>query len=382
MQNLSGFRVPIISVLWVKLRDPAKIPGIVERIPDSGVWWIRWTDAQGNRHLEKAGRRGDAIDLLSKRKHEKLLKKKLPEKLRGKLTFKSISDDALKHSKEENGPRSTHELSLKLAIIGQYFDQRQAEGITKKDIQDWLLEQTDEREWSPATRNRYQAAFSLVFRVAVDNEKLSLNPAARIKRKPEHNDRIRFMSADEEKRFTSYIKERFPHYLPAFLFSMHTGSRLSEQLGLKWSDINLKQRLVTFSKTKPGKTRHVPLNEVSLAAVKACRSDNEHVFLNTADSPLGSIRHWFEDSVAATKLKGYTWHCNRHSFASRLVMAGVDIRTVAYLMGHSTIQMTMRYAHLAPEHNREAVEQLSSEAVVTKSVTGAKAVKRRKLVSG
>jgi integrase len=377
MQNLSGFLVPIISVLWVTLRDLAKIPGILERIPDSGVWWIRWTDAQGKRHLEKAGRRGDAIDLLSKRKHEKLLKKKLPEKIRGKLTFKDISDDALKHSKEENGEDSTYELGLKLAIIGQDFDRRQAEAITKKDIQDWLLDQTDEREWSPATRNRYQAAFSLVFRVAVDNEKLSLNPAARIKRKPEHNDRIRFMSADEEKRFVTYIKERFPHYLPAFMFSIHTGCRLSEQLGLLWSDINLKQRIVTFSKTKPGKTRHVPLNAIALAAVKASQSDSDHVFLNTEDGALGSIRHWFEDSVSATKLKAYTWHCNRHTFASRLVMAGVDIRTVAYLMGHSTIQMTMRYAHLAPEHNREAVEQLS-KAVVTKSATVPNETKKRR----
>lgn len=70
------------------------------------------------------------------------------------------------------------------------------------------------------------------------------------------------------------------------------------------------------------------------------------------------------------RLRDYTWHCNRHTFPSRLVMSGVDIRTVAYLMGHATIQMTMRYAHLAPEHNREAVERLASfREVVTKSAT-------------
>jgi len=58
------------------------------------------------------------------------------------------------------------------------------------------------------------------------------------------------------------------------------------------------------------------------------------------------------------KIKDCSWHCNRHTFASRLVMAGVDLRTVAELMGHSSIQMTMRYAHLTPQHNRAAVDRL------------------------
>ena len=358
-------------------------PGILERVPRSGVYWIRWTDALGRRHLEKAGRRGDAIDLLAKRKHEKLLRKKLPEKVRGKaITFKRISDDALAHSREQNGERSTHELSLKLAIIGSDFDSRSAEGITKQDIQDWLLEQTDEREWSPATRNRYQAAFSLVFRVALDNEKLGSNPASKIKRKAEHNDRIRFLSSTEEKKLISVIQTQWPHYLPVFLFSMHTGARTSEQLGLRWSDINWKQRLVTFHKTKPGKTRHVPLNDVAIAALKSLPSEQAHkssVFLNTEGDQLRSFLDWFEPAVEAAGLIEYTPHCNRHTFASRMVMAGVDIRTVAYLMGHATIQMTMRYAHLAPEHNREAVDRLASFGqVVTKSATSDRARKRLK----
>ena len=74
--------------------------------------------------------------------------------------------------------------------------------------------------------------------------------------------------------------------------------------------------------------------------------------------------------TAVFRIKDYTWHCNRRTFASRLVMEGVDIRTVAQLMGHSTIQMTMRYSHLAPEHSQTAVERLvPSRQLVTKSVT-------------
>lgn len=358
------------------------IPGLVERVRESDVWWIRWTDHNGKRHLEKAGRRSDAIDLLHKRKHEKLLRKKLPEKLRGKVvTFGELAKDGLAHSKEQNGERSTLELGLKIGIIGKDFANRPAEGITKQDIQNWLGVQTEKREWSPATRNRFQAAFSLVFRVAVENEKLAVNPASKIKRKPEHNDRIRFLSTEEELRLTKVIREHWPHYLPTFILSIHTGMRASEQLGLRWSDVEVDGRILTLWKTKPGKTRHIPLNSVALEQFQGLQKSAKpgFIFRNTKGEQLRATRDWFEPAVAKAGLTDYTWHCNRHTFASRLVMAGVDIRTVAQLMGHSTIQMTMRYAHLAPEHNAAAVERLvgfgaagrveASGKLVTKSVT-------------
>jgi integrase len=362
---------------------PERLKGIVERVSGSGVWWIRWTDYKGNRHIEKAGRRSDAVYLLAKRQTEKLQRRKLPERLQGgfTLTFGQLAKDALAHSREANGERSTAELALKLAIISPAFDDRPAEGITKGEIQEWLLEQTDERGWSAATRNRYQAAFSLVFRVAVDNEKLTINPAARIKRKAEHNDRIRFLSHKEETKLTAVIHENWPHYLPAFFISIHTGIRSGEQFGLQWSDVSLTRKTITLHRTKAGKTRHIPLNAVALAAFKELQaSGHPHgpVFLNTEGQPLRSSRDWFEPAVEKAELRDFTWHCNRHTFASRLVMAGVDIRTVAALMGHGTIQMTMRYAHLAPEHTQSAVDKLvlPSKQLVTESATGKMRQKR------
>ena len=87
-------------------------------------------------------------------------------------------------------------------------------------------------------------------------------------------------------------------------------------------------------------------------------------------NPVHFPRGWFETAVEKAALQDYTWHCNPCTLASRLVMAGVDIRTVARLMGHSTIQMTMRYSHLAPEHTETAVERLElSGQLVNKSVT-------------
>jgi integrase len=75
---------------------------------------------------------------------------------------------------------------------------------------------------------------------------------------------------------------------------------------------------------------------------------------------LRGSRGWFPTALKEAEIEGHTWHCNRHRFASRLVMAELDRRTVAELLGHRTLQMVMRYSHLAPEHQTSAVDRLVS----------------------
>ena len=128
--------------------------------------------------------------------------------------------------------------------------------------------------------------------------------------------------------------------------------RPSEQYGLTWDRVDFNQQHLTTPYSKNGKTRHIPLNTVALAALKKLRSNGSQVFA------FKGYKHWFDKAVANAKIDDFTWYSLRHSFASRLVMAGVDIRTVAELMGHQTIQMTMRYAHLAPAHGLAAVQML------------------------
>jgi site-specific recombinase XerD len=82
--------------------------------------------------------------------------------------------------------------------------------------------------------------------------------------------------------------------------------------------------------------------------------------------PLQGYKHWFEPGVEKAGVRDFTWYRMRHSFASRLVMKGVDLRTVQEFMGHQNIQMTCRYAHLAPEHKQAAVERLCEVTVTTR----------------
>jgi integrase len=78
------------------------------------------------------------------------------------------------------------------------------------------------------------------------------------------------------------------------------------------------------------------------------------------EAPLRANRHWFQAAVDEAGIRDFRWHDLRHTFASRLAMAGVDLRTIQELMGHKTIQMTCRYAHLTPSHQLAAVERLVS----------------------
>jgi integrase len=339
-----------------------EIRGVFERDKGSGIWWIRWTDTESNKRREKVGRRSDAVSLLAKRKTEKLLQAKFPEVLDRSILFADLLDDAVEHSRATNSARSTHEIELKINRLRSEWGNRKASGITKQEIIRWLHAETTKRHWTVATANRWQACLSLVFRVALDNNKIAVNPASRIRRKAENNQSIRFLTAAEEGRISKVLAGRFPSYLPAFLISLHTGLRASEQWSLRWSDVDLKRRILTVRKQKSGKgERHIPLNETAIAAfqsLEAGTNRNSVPFLNSKGTPMKTHRDWFDPAVEGAKVPGYTWHKNRHTFASRLAMAGVDIRTIAQLMGHGTIQMSMRYAHLSPDHNQAAVDRL------------------------
>jgi len=123
---------------------------------------------------------------------------------------------------------------------------------------------------------------------------------------------------------------------------------------------------VFLRETKNGSARHVPLNAECIAALKVARAypqPDGRVF------PQQPYRMWFDIALAKAGITDFHWHCLRHTFASRLVMAGVDIRTVAELMGHRDLKMTMRYSHLAPEHKAAAVAKIATAATDTRTST-------------
>lgn len=194
---------------------------------------------------------------------------------------------------------------------------------------------------------------------------MTVNPARLVRHRPESNARVRYLSPAEERKLRQGIGEKYSEHLPEFDLALNTGLRLSEMYGLTWDNVNLARRVLTVPRCKNGEMRHVPLNQAVVAALKALRvrcDGTGPVIRNQAGVPLAGPRHWFKPALEVAKIEDFTWHCLRHTFASRLVMDGVDLRTVQELLGHNQISMTVGYSHLAPNHQLAAVERLTAQA--------------------
>ncbi len=329
--------------------------GIWEREPESGVWWIRYRDADHILRREKVGRKSDAVALLEKRRNERRVGTKMPENIRAiPIKFKEIAEAAEAYS------IAHHEDSKKylerIAKLKAEFGERAAESIKPEEIDKWLLKNTK----TPATANRYRAAMSLAYREAMRNGKVKNNPLRFVRQRRESDGVIRFLHDDEEERLRRVIEKHYPDRMCELDISLGTGMRLSEQYGsrLLWSQVDFVRREITLRKTKNGKGRVIPMSASVLAAFEARKAQSPNV---KAMDPVFDIfpRKWWNDVRRKARLEDYRWHDNRHTFCSRLAMKKVNIVAIQELAGHKTLAMTARYAHLDDNAKREAVSVLA-----------------------
>jgi integrase len=153
--------------------------------------------------------------------------------------------------------------------------------------------------------------------------------------------------------------------------AIHTGMRRGEQFKLQWTNVNFHTGVLTIPRSKHGEARHIPMNEQVIEVLRnlPSRLKSPYVFLSRAGkTPLNAnnfITRVWNPLLQEAGIEDFHWHDCRHTFASRPIMAGVDLRTVQELLGHKTITMTLRYAHLSPTHQREAVQRLSPQPTAT-----------------
>jgi integrase len=240
-----------------------------------------------------------------------------------------------------------------------WFGDRPAQSLTPGEIERRLAG----GDWTPATANRHRSLLSLVFRLAVRAGKVKENPVGQVTRRRENNIRVRFLEASEETALRAKIRKLYPEHEAEFDLALNTGLRRNEQYRLRWDAIDLPRGILTVADAKNGERRYVPLNSTARAAIKTLAQSNkgcEYVCPGTAGRLGRDWQRWFEEAVRLAEVRNLRWHDLRHSFASRLAMAGVPLRTIAELLGHKTLGMVMRYAHLAPAHLQEAVERLGA----------------------
>ncbi len=151
------------------------------------------------------------------------------------------------------------------------------------------------------------------------------------------------------------------------ILSLNTGIRRGSLFSMEWPDVDFKNEVLTLraTATKSGKTYHVPLNRSAFDALKKWKSQSREdrlVFVSPKNKGrFDNCNTSWEEVLRMAEIEDFRWHDMRHSFASNLVMAGVDLNTVRELMGHADLKMTLKYAHLAPKVKRLAVSLLDND---------------------
>lgn len=308
------------------------------------------------------------------------------ETLKGFIEFK-YAPWALSHQK-----RGSETIQLLQSNFKQFYNKKLSD-ITAWDIQKWRTEKAD---LAAATINRRVTTLKAVLNKAVEWDVIPANPLNKIRPiRVDRSSRVRYLSTGEEFSLRQALDDResdirkgrmsgnawrevrgyktlppldaaFADYLkPMVLLALNTGLRRGELFNLTWEDVDLNKRQLTVEGTtsKSGQTRHVPLNREAhqLLADWRQQSGDTLVFPSPVTGErFDNIKRSWEGLREIAELTNFVFHDLRHTFASKLAMAGEDLYVIKELLGHSTIQMTEKYAHLAPELKAKAVERLVS----------------------
>ena len=267
--------------------------------------------------------------------------------------------------------------------------------ITPLLIEPWRTKRLNE-VISNVTLNRNIATLKSVMTKATEWEFIKDNPLKKLKLfRIDRSPKVRYLSLEEETRLRHALLEReqqlkqerssanqwraergYPLYpecgedefcdylMPMILLSINTGLRQGELFNLNWDMVNLLEASLILSGgiTKSSSSRYLPLNDEANHIMRQLYKKSEIkeglVFPSKNNQPFNNVKRSWSSVLEKANITQFRWHDLRHHFASKLVMAGVDLNTVRELLGHSDIKMTLRYAHLAPEHKINAVRKI------------------------
>ncbi len=219
---------------------------------------------------------------------------------------------------------------------------------------------------SGSTVNRYLAAMSSAFGVAASEwQWVKENPFSRVRREKEADGRVRFLSPEERTALLDACKESKSKSLYLItVLALSTGMRQSEVMTLTWQQIDFERRTITLFKTKNGDIRVVPLVGIAASLFKDHGKvrdlKNQYVFPGRHQSHAIFPRTAWENALETAQVTNFRFHDCRHSAASELAMNGASLHEIAAVLGHKTLAMVQRYAHLSEQHTASVVERMNS----------------------
>ncbi len=320
--------------------------------PPQRATFSRLTDAKKwAQHTEASIREGRYFKTAKSRKHT------LQE-----LVDRYISEELPKKSKSIN---QESQLRWWASELGAYT----LADITPDKIaecRDKLLSGKNslEREFAPATVVRYMAALSHAFTIAVREwQWLDDSPMRKVRKPSLPRGRVRFLDDGERARLLDACRKSRNEYLYFIVvLALSTGMRKSEILNLRWQDIDLKAQKLVVHDTKNGERKALPIAGLALELTKVHprRVDTDLLFpgRNKPDQPI-DVRTPWETALKHAEIEDFRFHDLRHSAASYLAMNGASLAEIAEVLGHKTLQMVQRYAHLSEAHTKNVVTSMN-----------------------
>ena len=217
-----------------------------------------------------------------------------------------------------------------------------------------LIELRDRMEVSNSSKNRYCAYIATVFSKAVYWEWIKASPFHKFQKLPEPRGRTRFLSDEERQRLLDACRQN-PDLYVLVVLALSSGMRKSEMLTLRWRQVDFNSQTIKLLDSKNGDQRLVPLVEPALSILrersKVRRIDSEFIFpaKNGNRSWQLTSKEW-KRKIEKAGLVNFRVHDMRHSAASVMAMSGMSVLEIAAVLGHRTLAMTMRYAHVADAH--------------------------------
>lgn len=335
------------------------------------TYYVRYRDRYGKTRQQKIAPYNEVTFDEAKRKAKQVRSEALlgGDPLADKAALKAIPTYAelaaqhLAYVKTYQRSYDTTEMYLRVHVLPRWGKTRLTE-IRPQGITGWLAEKA-ETGLAPATVEKIRVimsrSFSLGSKLGVPG--CDRNPVKDVPRRVFQNQRTRFLNSSEVARLLAAAGKSRNRALRSILaLLLATGARVSEVLGAKWENVDLERRTLFLPMTKNGRSRHVPLSRAAIEVIEGLQLERRPgaIFLFPSrfdpSKPLGSIKHAWQETCRYALLPGVRIHDLRHSAASAMVAAGVDLYSVGKVLGHVNHASTARYAHLANDRLLAAVD--------------------------
>ena len=331
-------------------------------------WTIDYRDENGKRiqkALSNAQSREEAVSALQKKVTEVFDRKYRVQQKREEIGFTAFSEVYLQDYAMV-AKKSWRTDACRLKVLKRFFKDIDLRAITPLMIERFRKSRLKAGS-TKSTCNRYLQLLKRMLNLAIEENYTAGNPARKVKLYSEKDNlRERILTEDEERKLMETCSDVLR---PILIVALNTGMRKGEILNLTWSQVDFINRRIRVEKTKSGKVRFIPINDIlfyQLNTLREMDGQSPYIFFNSeTGKPYVDMKTGFKAACRRAEIEGLRFHDLRHTFATRLVEKGVDIETVRDLLGHSSIIITQRYTHSNDDRKRKAVELLSCDVCVT-----------------